>query len=203
MERKVSIASGELPVNSPGVGLKGIRLTLKASCGFRTSLRTTAWSGSSLTPASIRRANHFTFHPIAEVAAIFFGIFATVPPALDLLRTSGDALGVREPWQYFWAAGSLSSVLDNAPTYLAFLALAQGQGLAPEVVGVSHDVLAAISLGAVFMGANTYIGNVPNFMVRSIAESRGIRMPSVGGYLLYTSAVLIPVFLLVTVLFFR
>ena len=69
-----------------------------------------------------------------------------MPPALDLLRTSGDALGVREPWQYFWAAGSLSSVLDNAPTYLAFLALAQGQGLAPEVVGVSHDVLAAISL---------------------------------------------------------
>ena len=99
--------------------------------------------------------------------------------------------------------GSLSSFLDNAPTYLAFLAIAQGQGLPAEVAGVSHDVLAAISLGAVFMGANTYIGDGPNFMVRSIAESRGVAMPSFGGYLLYSGAVLMPVFLLVTVVFFR
>ncbi len=155
------------------------------------------------TAQSVRRANHFSFHPIAEVAAVFAGIFATMMPALDLLRANGGALGVREPWQFFWATGSLSSFLDNAPTYLTFLALAQGQGLAPEVVGVTHEVLVAISLGAVFMGANSYIGNGPNFMVRSIAESRGVRMPSFGGYMLYSGGVLLPVFLLVTVLFFR
>ena len=156
-----------------------------------------------LTPHSVRRANHFTFHPIVEVAVVFAGIFATMMPALDLLRANGSELGVREPWQFFWAVGALSSFLDNAPTYLAFLTLAQGQGLPPEVVGVTHEVLAAISLGAVFMGANTYIGNGPNFMVRSIAEHRGIQMPSFGGYMLYSGGVLLPVFLLVTLLFFR
>jgi Na+/H+ antiporter NhaD/arsenite permease-like protein len=91
---------------------------------------------------------------------------------------------------------------DNAPTYLTFLALAQGQGLGAEVVGVPHRVLAAISLGAVLMGANTYIGNGPNFMVRSIAESRGVKMPSFGGFMLYSGAVLLPVFVLVTLAFF-
>jgi Na+/H+ antiporter NhaD/arsenite permease-like protein len=154
------------------------------------------------TDVELRRANHFSFHPILEVAAVFAGIFLTMLPALDLLRARGAELGVREPWQFFWAAGALSSFLDNAPTYLTFLALAQGQGLAAEVVGVPHDVLAAISLGAVFMGANTYIGNGPNFMVRSIAESRGVDMPSFGGYMLYSGAVLLPVFVLVTFAFF-
>ncbi len=110
---------------------------------------------------------------------------------------------MREPWQFFWAAGALSSFLDNAPTYLTFLALAQGLKLAPQVVGITHEVLAAISLGAVFMGANTYIGNGPNFMVRSIAEARGVRMPSFGGYMLYSGAVLVPVFVVVTFVFFR
>jgi Na+/H+ antiporter NhaD/arsenite permease-like protein len=156
-----------------------------------------------LTPWTLRRENQFTFHPLLEVAAIFAGIFATMIPALDLLRVHGETLGVREPWQYFWATGLLSSILDNAPTYLAFLAMGQGQGLPNEVVGVTHEVLVAISLGAVFMGANTYIGNGPNFMVRSIAASRGVPMPSFGGYILYSSVVLMPVFLLVTVLFFR
>jgi Na+/H+ antiporter NhaD/arsenite permease-like protein len=155
------------------------------------------------TPESVRTANHFTFHPILEVAAVFAGIFVTMIPALDLLRSHGGALGVREPWQFFWAAGLLSSFLDNAPTYLTFLALAQGLRLNPEVVGVTHQVLAAISLGAVFMGANTYIGNGPNFMVRSIAEARGVRMPGFGGYMLYSGTVLIPVFLLLTALYFR
>jgi Na+/H+ antiporter NhaD/arsenite permease-like protein len=152
---------------------------------------------------ALRRANHFSFHPILEVAAVFAGIFLTMLPALDLLRARGAELGVREPWQYFWAAGTLSSFLDNAPTYLTFLALAQGQGLAAEVVGVPHHILAAISLGAVFMGANTYIGNGPNFMVRSIAESRGVKMPSFAGYMAYSAAVLLPVFALVTLVFFR
>ncbi len=155
------------------------------------------------TPHALRQANHFTFHPILEVAALFAGIFVTMLPALDLLRARGAELGVRDPWQFFWAAGALSSFLDNAPTYLTFLALAQGLGLTPEVVGVPHTILAAISLGAVFMGANSYIGNGPNFMVRAIAEERGVRMPSFGGYMLYSGAILLPLFGLVTLLFFR
>ncbi len=155
------------------------------------------------TPKDLRAANQFSFHPILEVAAVFAGIFVTMLPALDLLRARGAELGVREPWQFFWATGALSSFLDNAPTYLTFLALAQGQGLQPEIVGVPVKVLAAISLGAVFMGANTYIGNGPNFMVRSIAEARGVRMPSFGGYMLYSGAILLPVFVLVTFVFFR
>jgi Na+/H+ antiporter NhaD/arsenite permease-like protein len=155
------------------------------------------------TDPELRKANRFTFHPILEVAALFAGIFVTMLPALDILRARGAELGVREPWQFFWATGALSSFLDNAPTYLTFLALAKGLGLAPEVVGVSHEVLVAISLGAVFMGANTYIGNGPNFMVRSIAEERGVKMPSFGGYMLYSSAVLLPIFVIVTLVFFR
>jgi Na+/H+ antiporter NhaD/arsenite permease-like protein len=155
------------------------------------------------TPYDLRRANRFSFHPILEVAALFAGIFLTMIPVLDLLRARGADLGVREPWQFFWAAGLLSSFLDNAPTYLTFLALAQGQSLPKEVVGISHEVLAAISLGAVFMGANSYIGNGPNFMVRSIAEERGVRMPSFGGYMACSGLVLLPVFALVTLVFFR
>jgi Na+/H+ antiporter NhaD/arsenite permease-like protein len=155
------------------------------------------------TQKELRAANHFSFQPILEVAALFAGIFITMLPALDLLRARGGELGVREPWQFFWSAGALSSFLDNAPTYLTFLALAQGLKLTPQVVGVTHEVLAAISLGAVFMGANTYIGNGPNFMVRSIAEARGVRMPGFFGYMLYSGAVLIPVFLAVTLVFFR
>jgi Na+/H+ antiporter NhaD/arsenite permease-like protein len=155
------------------------------------------------TDPDLRKANRFTFHPILEVAALFVGIFTTMLPALDILRARGAELGVREPWQFFWATGTLSSFLDNAPTYLTMLALGQGLRLPADVVGVPHATLVAISLGAVFMGANTYIGNGPNFMVRSIAEERGVRMPSFGGYMLYSVAVLLPVFALVTLVFFR
>ncbi len=155
------------------------------------------------TDPEVRRANRFTFHPILEVAVLFAGIFVTMQPALDLLRARGAELGVHAPWQFFWATGALSSFLDNAPTYLTFLALAQGLELPSNVAGVPDPILAAVSVGAVFMGANTYIGNGPNFMVRSIAEERGVRMPSFGGYMLYSGAVLIPVFLLVTLVFFR
>jgi Na+/H+ antiporter NhaD/arsenite permease-like protein len=164
-----------------------------------------ALSGLSLwrTPRALREANRFGFGPILEVAALFAGIFVTMLPALDLLRARGAVLGVKEPWQYFWATGSLSSFLDNAPTYMTFLALAQGQGLTPEVVGVPHAILLAISAGAVFMGANSYIGNGPNFMVRAIAEERGVKMPSFGGYMLYSGGVLLPLFALLTLLFFR
>ena len=155
------------------------------------------------TPRAIRDENRFTFHAIAEVAALFAGIFLTMVPALDILHARGRELGLTQPWHFFWSAGLLSSFLDNAPTYLTFLAIAQSLGLPAEVAGVSHRVLAAISAGAVFMGANTYIGNGPNFMVRSIAEERGIKMPSFLGYMAYSGAVLIPVFIVITLVFFR
>jgi Na+/H+ antiporter NhaD/arsenite permease-like protein len=154
------------------------------------------------TPRAIRRANGFTAYPIVEVAVLFFGIFLTMIPALELLRLRGGELGVREPWQFFWATGALSSFLDNAPTYLVFLALGQGLGLSREVVDVPHAVLAAISVGAVSMGANSYIGNAPNFMVKSIAEEQGVKMPSFFGYLLYSGGILLPLFLIVTLVLF-
>jgi Na+/H+ antiporter NhaD/arsenite permease-like protein len=157
----------------------------------------------AFTPRAVRDANRFTFHAIAEVAALFAGIFLTMIPALDVLHAHGRDLGLVQPWQFFWSTGLLSSFLDNAPTYLTFLAIAQSLGLPPEVAGVSHQVLAAISAGAVFMGANTYIGNGPNFMVRSIAQERGIKMPSFLGYMGYSGAVLLPVFAIITLVFFR
>jgi Na+/H+ antiporter NhaD/arsenite permease-like protein len=157
----------------------------------------------AVTPRAVREANRFTMHAIAEVAALFAGLFLTMLPALDILHARGRTLGLVAPWHFFWATGLASSVLDNAPTYRAFLAVAQSLGLPPQVAGVSHEVLAAISTGAVFMGANTYIGNGPNFMVRALAEERGVRMPSFGGYMLYSGAVLIPCFVLVTLVFFR
>lgn len=163
-----------------------------------------ALTGLSLwtTESRVRRENEFTYAPITEVAVLFLGIFLTMMPALDLLRARGGELGVREPWQFFWAAGSLSSFLDNAPTYMTFLALAQGLRAADEVVGVPHAILTAISMGAVFMGANTYIGNAPNFMVKSIAEEAKVPMPSFFGYMAYSGMVLLPLFALVTLLFF-
>ena len=154
------------------------------------------------TPRRVHRANELTPHPMVEVAVLFLGIFLTMIPALEMLRTRGGELGVREPWQFFWATGALSSFLDNAPTYLVFLALAQSLALADEVVGVPHAILAGISVGAVFMGANTYIGNAPNFMVKAIAEEAKVRMPSFFGYMLYSGGILLPVFAAVTWLFF-
>jgi Na+/H+ antiporter NhaD/arsenite permease-like protein len=155
-----------------------------------------------LTSKHIREANRFTFQAILEVAALFVGIFATMLPALDILHAHGASLGVREPWQFFWASGLLSSFLDNAPTYVAFLALGQSLHLPDQVVGVTHHLLTAISLGSVFMGANSYIGNGPNFMVKAIAEERGVAMPSFGRYLLYSGGILLPLFGLVTLIFF-
>ena len=154
------------------------------------------------TPPAIRRANEFAATPMIEVAVLFLGIFLTMIPALELLQQRGGELGVRTSAQFFWATGLLSSFLDNAPTYVAFLALARGLGLPAEVAGVPHDILAAISVGAVAMGANTYVGNAPNFMVKAIAEASGVRMPSFLGYTLYSGVVLLPLFALVTRLFF-
>jgi Na+/H+ antiporter NhaD/arsenite permease-like protein len=164
-----------------------------------------------LTPVSgeLRKKNSFTFGPIKEVAFLFAGIFASMIPALYILEHNGAALGITKPWQFFWAAGGLSSFLDNAPTYLTFLSVAKGLNLPNDLGFVLNDgghlstaVLKAISCGAVFMGANTYIGNGPNFMVRSIAQEQGIKMPSFFGYMAYSGAILIPVFILLTFIFF-
>ena len=154
------------------------------------------------TPSRIRKANRFSAGPMLEVAALFAGIFLTMIPALEILRLRGGDLGVHAPWQFFWASGLLSMFLDNAPTYLTFLALAQGLNLPAETVGVPNAILAAISVGSVAMGANSYIGNAPNFMVKAIAEDAGVRMPSFFGYIAYSAAILLPLFALLTFVYF-
>jgi Na+/H+ antiporter NhaD/arsenite permease-like protein len=145
-----------------------------------------------------RRKNQFAFCPIIEVAILFFGIFVTMVPALELLRQHGKGLGLVAPWQFFLTTGALSSVLDNAPTYLTFLSAAQGLSLPPDLVGVPAAHLVAISSGAVLMGANTYIGNGPNFMVKAIADAAGYRTPSFLGYAARALLVLAPVYACVT-----
>ncbi|GDX94571.1 sodium:proton antiporter [Planctomycetia bacterium] len=147
-----------------------------------------------------RRLNGFNYGAIIEVAALFVGIFICMQPALALLHEHGASLGIDSPRAFFWATGSLSSVLDNAPTYLVFFKAA---GIDPRdgLAGQEAARLAAISLGAVFLGAMTYIGNGPNFMVKAIAEQTGVKMPSFFGYILYSLGVLLPVFVLVSVLF--
>jgi Na+/H+ antiporter NhaD/arsenite permease-like protein len=160
----------------------------------------------ALTPRSIRAANKFTWFPIVEVAVLFAGIFVCMVPALALLQANGALFGVTEPWQYFWLTGGLSSALDNAPTYVTMGTLAQQTAAAAdfhELAKVRPDLLAAVSCGAVLMGANTYIGNGPNFMVKAIAEETGYAMPSFFGYALYALVVLIPLFVVVTFAFFR
>ena len=149
----------------------------------------------SVAPKTARMANGFTWAPILEVAILFAGIFVTMVPALAILEARGDELGLTAPWQFFVVTGGLSSVLDNAPTYLTFLSTAQALGLPGDVVGIPNAFLVAISLGAVFMGANTYIGNGPNFMVKAIAEECGIRMPSFFGYGIQAVLVLAPLYL--------
>ncbi len=154
------------------------------------------------TPAKVREENEFTWYPIEEVAVLFAGIFATMIPALLILKARGAALGVVTPAHFFWATGVLSSFLDNAPTYLTFFSLAQGVGGTQPVAGVSAPLLQAIGAGAVFMGANSYIGNAPNFMVKAIAEEAGVRMPSFFGYMAWSCGVLLPIFALLTLVFF-
>ena len=190
-------------LNAVALGLVVLAVAFLGTPWREIAIVTVAGVSLWLTPRQIHHANRVTTYPMVEVAVLFFGIFLTMIPALELLRLRGGELGVREPWQFFWATGALSSFLDNAPTYLAFLALAQGLSLAPEVAGVSHLVLTAISVGAVAMGANTYIGNAPNFMVKSIAEEAKVPMPSFFGYMVYSVGILVPLFLVVTLLFFR
>ena len=188
-----------------------------------------------------RKFNGFTFGPILEVVIVFAGIFATMIPALALLQVKGSSLmSDPTPMAFFWATGILSSFLDNAPTYLSFLALSNGigpagypaqllesaiafsagypaiegqgfyetQALVPaafaeakEVYVLPVSILSSISLGAVFMGAMTYIGNGPNFMVRAIAQESGLRMPSFFGYMLWSALIMLPVLVVFTLVF--
>ncbi len=169
----------------------------------------------TLAPRGPRASNHFSWGPIVEVAVLFAGIFATMIPALALLQARGGAIGLTQPWHYYWVTGGLSSFLDNAPTYLTFASLAQGQAgvssigaltatqLLPGLTASAANFLAAISCGAVMMGAMTYIGNAPNFAVKCIAEKSGLKMPSFFGYMAYSLAVLVPVFLIETLVFFK
>jgi len=178
---------------------EGLMLVVTALAYFTTSGR-------------IRAKNAFGFGPIIEVAVLFAGIFVTMAPALLLLNANAKQFGVSEPWHFFWATGLLSSFLDNAPTYLTFAATACGlDGISLEGRYLAEyltlgpkaaETLAAISAGAVFMGANTYIGNGPNFMVKAIAEENGVPMPSFFGYMAYSGGVLIPLFVIATFVFF-
>lgn len=160
------------------------------------------------TKKEVRTSNNFTWGAIQEVAVLFIGIFITMIPALLILKAKGSELGLNQPWQFFWITGILSSFLDNTPTYLVFFTTAASSALkgAPMVATVLGNIpkifLMAISCGAVFMGANTYIGNAPNFMVRSIAEENKIKMPSFFGYMKWSVMYLIPVFLIDMVIFF-
>jgi Na+/H+ antiporter NhaD/arsenite permease-like protein len=172
-----------------------------------------AFTSLALTAPADREANGFSWGPIKEVAKLFAGIFLCMVPVLAMLRAgAGGAFaplvalvtnpdGTPNNAAYFWLSGGLSSFLDNAPTYLVFFELAGGEPKTLMTTGAL--TLAAISCGAVFMGANSYIGNAPNFMVYAIAKDEGVRMPSFFGYMLWSGAVLIPVFLLATFVFFR
>lgn len=157
------------------------------------------------TRKQIRTDNHFTWEPISEVAILFVGIFITMTPAMLYLAANAELLGITEPWQFYYSTGALSSFLDNAPTAVAFHTLADGQYAAvlPDyVANIPAILLQAISLGAVFFGAMTYIGNGPNFMVKAIAEQEGIKMPSFFGYILkFTLVVLLPVYVIVQLIF--
>lgn len=158
------------------------------------------------TDKEVRVKNHFTWGAIKEVAVLFIGIFITMQPALMLLKAVGPNLGITEPYQMFWATGALSSFLDNTPTYLVFLTTAGTLGftggISTTLGTLPAKMLSAISCGAVFMGANTYIGNAPNFMVKSISDENGVNMPSFFGYMLWSVAVLIPVFIIDMFVFF-
>jgi len=166
-----------------------------------------------ITPAAVHDRNQFSWAPMQEVAKLFAGIFLTIIPVIAMLKagvngpfgavvaavTRSD--GSPDPAMYFWATGVLSSFLDNAPTYLVFFNTAGGD---PAVLmSTLAPTLAAISAGAVFMGANTYIGNAPNLMVKAIAEDRGVKMPSFFGYMLWSCGILLPLFVIITLIWFR
>ena len=196
----------------PGdVALFGEKIGLERLIGVAVFIGIAAMS-IWVTPRQLRDDNGFAWGAIVEVAKLFAAIFITMAPVLAILRagTAGAAAplvaltsgagGEPIPWVYFWLSGALSSFLDNAPTYLVFFNLAGGDPA--HLMAEGALVLAAISCGAVFMGANSYIGNAPNFMVKAIVEEQGVRMPSFFGYCAWAFVVLIPLFVLVTFIFF-
>jgi len=177
--------------------------------GVQLAMAALSWLTTS---RALRRENEFNFVAIGEVACLFLGIFITMQVPIEVLQTKGPELGLVRPWQFFWAAGGLSSFLDNAPTYVVYFETAGTltlpgmealRNVATATGQIPVPLLVAISCGAVFMGANTYIGNGPNFMVKAIAEQSGVKMPSFFGYMAYSCLILIPLFLVLTALFFR
>ena len=212
---KIAVAH-QVPVRIAGwlsLAYLGVLLGVLVACGTM-GLPVLVQTGAMLalaalcwrtTPATLRAENGFSWHPIAEAAILFAGIFATMIPPLAILNARGVELALREPWHYFWASGALSSFLDNAPTYLAFASAASGQ-MGTDAADLSQllasergaELLTAISLGSVLMGANTYVGNGPNFMVRSIAEHAGVRMPGFFRYCAYSAVTLLPLFYLLS-----
>ncbi|MGD8450625.1 MAG: sodium:proton antiporter [Phycisphaerae bacterium] len=176
--------------------------------GVQLLMALASWVTTSMV---LRKENQFNFVAIGEVACLFIGIFITMQVPIEILRARGAELGLHAPWHFFWATGILSSFLDNAPTYVVYFETASSL---PAEAGVEmmHNLatgsipihlLIAISCGAVFMGANTYIGNGPNFMVKAIAEQSGVKMPSFFGYMMYSGLILIPTFVVLTLIFFR
>ncbi len=207
----VVLASGTW---NPGVHFTVFHVTLELQHVLRdVCLVAICVLSLKLTSRRLRSENSFSWGPMAEVAKLFAGIFITIAPAIAILKVGKDgalaplvALVTNPDGQpndiwYFWLTGILSSFLDNAPTYLVFFNLAGGD--ANVLMGALASTLAAISCGAVFMGANTYIGNAPNFMVKAVVEESGIRMPSFFGYMAWSCAILVPLFVLLTVIFFR
>ena len=195
----------------PGVVLQLAGTELELQNLLRDGLLVVVTAASLwLTPRSVRLANQFSWGPMQEVAKLFIGIFITMLPVLAMLKAGVDGPfaavartvtgpdGQPLPWAYFWFSGVLSTFLDNAPTYLVFFNLAGGD--AATLMGPLAATLAAISAGSVFMGANSYIGNAPNFMVKAIVEDRGLRMPSFFGYMAWSCAILLPLFALLTVI---
>jgi Na+/H+ antiporter NhaD/arsenite permease-like protein len=179
---------------------------------LRESMMVAAAVGSYFTTRKhIHEANHFNFHPIQEVAVLFVGIFATMMPAMDWLQLHAAQLGSATPGFFYWSSGTLSGVLDNAPTYLGFLSAAAGKAVddpaqltallaTPEFT----RIVLAISVGSVFFGANTYIGNGPNFMVKAIADHQKVHTPDFLGYVFkYTLPFMVPMLVVVWWLFFR
>ncbi len=198
---------------NPGIGFDVFHVHIEVQNLLRDLLLLgITWVSWRFTDREHRRANEFNWHPILEVAKLFAGIFVTIMPVIAILKAGEhgalsavigavtDDAGQPVNAMYFWLTGILSSFLDNAPTYLVFFNAAGGD--AAELMGPLSGTLLAISAGAVFMGANSYIGNAPNFMVKAIAESSGIRMPSFFGYLAWSGLILVPLFGVVTLVFF-
>lgn len=167
-----------------------------------------AWLSLRFTQPALREWNGFSWGPVSEVARLFAGIFVCLIPIILILNAgSAGHMGwlieaVNSPARYFWVTGALSSFLDNAPTYLLFFNVAGGDPAVPSLMTDRAPILVAISCGAVFMGANSYIGNAPNFLVRNIAAENDVPMPTFFGYLAWSGGILIPLFVLVTLVFF-